>query len=269
MAKKKTKITEESDIIELSDTEEESSVKSHGSLFNIKKKTNTTSGSDEPIGIIGNKTGDEQIHEDAFGMTLRGRNIIAYIITTFIVTAILAGSFTLAVYLPTDNDIIDSRAEHLLSNDEEYASLLKERAGLKDEISTLQSQSEEKETQIDNLNDYDNTMAGLDMKIKESREELASLKNQAGEKQAQLDGLNAQIAGKNSKQITLTPGVYTVGTHLRVGKYSVTGSGKFQVATSEGLSKVNDVLGDSPYTITLEQGDKVNIESSTKFTPVD
>ncbi|MGN0181827.1 MAG: hypothetical protein ACI4DP_05370 [Candidatus Ornithomonoglobus sp.] len=279
MAKKKTKTSgsdlyhgdEAADIIELNDAADEdtSSVNSHGGLFNIKEKIDTLVNGEEPIVIIGNKTGDEEVHEDAFGITLRERNVLAYIITAFIAAAIIAGSFTLAIYLPGDSDLINSRAGDLLKSDEEYSSLLANKESLEYEVNTLQAESDEKKTQVDNLNDYDNTMAELDMKIKENREEINILKSEMNEKQAQLDGLNAAISGKNGTQITLTPGVYTVGTNLQVGKYSVTGSGKFQVASSDGVSKVNEILGTSPYTITLEQGDKVSIGSSTKFTPVD
>ncbi|MGM9937475.1 MAG: PspA/IM30 family protein [Candidatus Ornithomonoglobus sp.] len=279
MAKKKTKTShsdlytgdEAADIIELNDAADEdtSSVNSHGGLFNIKEKIDTLVNGEEPIVIIGNKTGDEEVHEDAFGITLRERNVLAYIITACIAAAIIAGSFTLAIYLPGDSDLINSRAGDLLQSDEEYSSLLEKKESLEYEVNTLQAESDEKKTQVDNLNDYDNTMAGLDMKIKENRDEIIILKAEMSEKQAQLDGLNASISSKNGTQITLTPGVYTVGTNLQVGKYSVTGSGKFQVASSDGVSKVNEILGASPYTITLEQGDKVSIGSSTKFTPVD
>ncbi|MGN0163849.1 MAG: hypothetical protein ACI4EA_09790, partial [Candidatus Ornithomonoglobus sp.] len=98
---------------------------------------------------------------------------------------------------------------------------------------------------------------------------INKLNDEKKDKQSKLDEINAGISGKNGTAITLTPGVYTVGTNLQVGKYSVTGSGKFQVASSDGVSKANETLGDTPYTITLEKGDKVSIGASTKFTPVD
>ncbi|MGN1115925.1 MAG: hypothetical protein ACI4TH_05110 [Candidatus Ornithomonoglobus sp.] len=283
MSKKKTEMTgsdlydgntdndEASDIIELYDASDDDTPpdKLQDRLLNIKEKIDTIVNSDESADIIGNKTGDEDIHENAFGVTSRGRNILTYIVTLCIAAAIISGSFILAVYLPGDADLINSRADELLRNDEEYAALLKQKESLEDEVNKLQTESDEKGTQVDSLNDYDNIMAELDMKIKEKRAEINSLNNQKKEKQAQLDKINADISAKNGTEITLSPGIYTVGTNLQAGKYSVTGSGKFKAASSDGISKANETLGTSPYTITLEKGDKVSIESSTKFTPID
>ncbi len=234
-----------------------------------KKKTEIIVNDDETAEIIGNKTGDEEIHEDAFGVTSHIRSLLTYIITAFIAAAIISGSFILAVYLPGDTDLIKSRADEFLRTDDEYSGLLEQKESLEAEVNKLQLESSEKESQIDSLNDYDNVMADLDMKIKEKRSEINSINEQKQERQARLDAINTDISAKNGSEITLTPGIYTVGTNLQVGKYSVTGSGKFKVASSDGISKANKMLGSSPYTITLEQGDKVSIESSTRFTPID
>lgn len=238
-------------------------------LVIIKEKITAFINRKESTDLIGNKAGDEDVYDDTYGITLHGRNIIAYVITAFIAAAIISGSFILAVYLPGDSELINSRADELLQNDEEYTSLIEQKESLEAEVNKLNTDSEEKKAQIESLNDYDNTMAELDMKIKEKREEINSLNNEKKQKQSRLDEINADISTRNGTEITLTPGIYTVGTNLQVGKYSVTGSGKFQVASSDGVSKVNITLGESPYIITLEQGDKVKTGSSTKFTPVD
>lgn len=239
------------------------------SLSDIKEKIIAFINRKESTDLIGNRTGGEEVYDDAYGITSRGRNILAYVITACIAAAIISGSFVLAVYLPGDTELIKGRAGELLENDEEYTALAAQKESLETEVDKLRADSYEKKAQVDSLNDYDNTMAELDMKIKDKRSKINALNSEKTQKQAQLDKINAEIADKNGGEITLTPGVYTVGTNLHAGKYSVTGSGKFQAASADGVSKANEILGSSPYIITLEQGDKVSIGSSTKFTPVD
>ena len=61
---------------------------------------------------------------------------------------------------------------------------------------------------------------------------------------------------------------YVVGIDIAAGKYTVTGSGSFAVASDDNTSKYNTTLGSSPYAVTLNQGDKLKFDSTVKFTPL-
>ncbi|MBR0365612.1 MAG: hypothetical protein IJH94_02280, partial [Clostridia bacterium] len=45
---------------------------------------------------------DEEIHDSSYGLNRRGRAVLMYIITAFICAAIIAGSYALAIVLPSN-----------------------------------------------------------------------------------------------------------------------------------------------------------------------
>ncbi|MCH5210928.1 MAG: LPXTG cell wall anchor domain-containing protein [Oscillospiraceae bacterium] len=74
--------------------------------------------------------------------------------------------------------------------------------------------------------------------------------------------------------VTLAKGTHVCGTDIEPGRYTVTGSGKVQVYTPENVLKTSVVLkdknssvGSDEYIINLEQGEKIELESDTTFTP--
>lgn len=232
----------------------------------MKKLRYSPAGLDE---IIGNKTGDESIHEDSFGLTRRGRSAVAYLAVAATAAAILCGAFALAVHIPHDSELTAEQAGELLSEDSEYKELLEQTKTLEDEKETLAAQREALQSTAKELSDYDNTMAALDRRISDKRKMLETIRGTYESKKAELENINSQIRAKNGSETVLTPGDYTVGAQLLPGRYSVTGSGKFKAATSDGLSKANELLGSAAYEITLDSGDRISISATTKFTPID
>ena len=78
--------------------------------------------------------------------------------------------------------------------------------------------------------------------------------------------------------ITLAKGEYLCGKDIDPGKYTITGSGKVHVYTSEGALKSTIALknkndssanGVDEYLINLLEGEKVTVDSDIKFTPYD
>lgn len=76
--------------------------------------------------------------------------------------------------------------------------------------------------------------------------------------------------------VTLTKGEYLCGKDIEDGRYTMTGDGKVDVYTSEGVLKTTIVLKDksdkssngvNEYIINLLDGEKIKVESDTKFTP--
>lgn len=76
--------------------------------------------------------------------------------------------------------------------------------------------------------------------------------------------------------VTLSKGEYLCGKDIEDGRYTMTGDGKVDVYTSEGVLKTTIVLKDkndkssngvNEYIINLLDGEKIKVESDTKFTP--
>ena len=76
--------------------------------------------------------------------------------------------------------------------------------------------------------------------------------------------------------ITLAKGEYLCGSDIEPGRYTMTGDGKVNVYTSEGVLKTTIALKDKDdtsskgvdeYLINLLEGEKVAVESDTQFTP--
>lgn len=76
--------------------------------------------------------------------------------------------------------------------------------------------------------------------------------------------------------VTLSKGEYLCGKDIEDGRYTMTGDGKVDVYTSEGVLKTTIVLKDkndkssngvNEYIINLLDGEKISVESDTKFTP--
>lgn len=76
--------------------------------------------------------------------------------------------------------------------------------------------------------------------------------------------------------ITLSKGEYLCGKDIDEGRYTMTGNGKVHVYTSEGVLKATIALkskddkssnGVDEYVINLSEGEKINVEDETKFTP--
>lgn len=214
------------------------------------------------------KNTSAEISEDVYGITKNGRTAISYIITALIILAVISCSFALAVYMPGDNDALESQAAVLRDGDEEYEARLEERDALKESVDKLHDEIEAKRQSAQELENYENTMADMRMKKKTLREEYNSLSAQKKEKQVELDSLNASISQKEGAITEYAPGEYIAGDSIPLGKFSVVGSGKLQVATGSGKSKTNVILSGTPTEITLEKDDIVRIYSTTKFTPI-
>lgn len=216
--------------------------------------------------IIGNNTGDEEVHDSVYGVSRRSRFASYYVFTAIIMIVMISGAFTLAIYMPGDEAIVNSRAE-LLRQDEGYKALRDKRDNLEYETNRLKAGTDAKRANIDALNNYDNTMAELRIKIEEKKTELSDLAQAAESKQAELEGINNAIEQKAGSVLTLSAGKYVVGTNLPEGKYSVVGTGLFQAATADGISKANQALTSEPYEIELNKGDVIKLENTVKFTP--
>ena len=132
----------------------------------------------------------------------------------------------------------------------ELESINEELAGKQQYVSNLNAYIEKKDS-------YDSDMASMQSALNAVSSQTEALKN---------------AMKQTGSPIKLPAGQFTVGKDIPSGRYSVTGDGNFYV---DGKNDVNTILSDkddglfvSKYICTLTDGDRVETNSATTFTPV-
>ncbi len=244
---------------ELTDTEEEKSSSLKSAFYTIITK----------IPFLKEKiefnTSIEDIQNHSYGLNEKGRTILYRAISAVISLIIILVSFILAFYLPGNDTVYEKQLEQLRS-DESYVSLKSRHDALKTEVDELKNSNAEKALQIASIEDIDNTKAELRTQISEKTHELNTLNAQISAKRAEIEALDKEILSKAPPETVRPPGKYIVGKNIPAGRYYVTGTGKFMVATASGRSKVNTTLGSTPLEIKLDNNDVVKFDSKVKFT---
>lgn len=212
-----------------------------------------------------NKNNDTEIQSEVYGLSENTRLIIYRSLSAVISVCIIAGAFLLAYFLPGNEDVIKEQQETLRS-EKSYESLKSRHDTLKTEIDNLKKSNSEKKKQIDKIADFDNTKAELKTQISAKAYELNALNSQIEDKRKTLAELEASIKEKTPPETVLPPGKYVVGKNIAAGKYLITGTGKFMVATAAGKSKINTTIGSTPIEISLDKNDVVKFDSKVKFT---
>ena len=205
------------------------------------------------------------IQTTVYGLSQRGRIYLYRGISLAISLCIIAGAFVLAYFLPGNEAVIAER-QNELRKQEAYVSLKSRHGALKAEVEDLRTSNEEKQLQVEQISDIDNTKAQLRTDITAKQYELNDLYTQIGTKQTEITELDTKIAEITPPENILPPGKYIAGKNIAAGKYTVTGTGKFMVASADGKSKVNTTLGSTPLEVTIEATDVIKFDSKVKFT---
>ncbi len=208
---------------------------------------------------------NEDVATKVYGLSEKGRIYLYRGISLAVSVCIIIASFVLAYFLPGNESVINERKAELRA-EKDYVSLKSRHGALKKEVVALRKSNTAKKEQVEKINDFDNTKAELNAKITAKKYELSELETKITESRAKVSELDSQIAEKAPPESILPPGEYEVGQHIAAGHYTVTGIGKFMVATSDRKSKVNTTLGSTPLEITLDSGDRVKFDNKVKFT---
>lgn len=214
---------------------------------------------------ISESEADNDIITTVYGLSEKGRMYLYRGISLTISVIIIVASFVLAYFLPGNETVIKERESELRA-EKEYTSLKSRHKNLKKEVIDLRKSNKEKKSKLEKISDFDNTKAELSAKITLKEKELSELNAQISEKRAKIAELDANIDQKAPPENILPPGKYIIGKNIAAGKYTVTGTGKFMVATSDGKSKINTTLGSTPLEVILDSGDIVKFDSKVKFT---
>ncbi len=210
---------------------------------------------------------DSEIESHSFGLSEKGRLALHHSISFIICIVIIVVSVVLTLFLPGNKIKIEEKETQLRSQDD-YISLKSRHTAIKTEIDELTLSNNEKENLLNQISDADNTKSDLRLQIEEKKFVLSDLNAQINNKRNTIAELDKAIASKAPAEKIYTPGKYIVGVHFAAGKYSVTGTGKFMIATSSGKSKLNVSLTSTPLEVELEETDVLKFDSKVKFTSV-
>lgn len=175
----------------------------------------------------------------------------------------------IGLLIPKNSDRIDEITEHLKEENEQYQSALSDNIRLNEDVEELYDERAQKKAELNSITDYEETRDQAINELYELSVQLEDLQEQISEKENEVSQLDAEIKEAGGGEITLSPGMYTVGKHIAAGEYSVTGNGSILVSDSQSKLKINTKLTSSSYICQLSDGDIIKLETEAKFNPAD
>lgn len=200
------------------------------------------------------------------------RNIIFdvfYIAASLLIAMVIALIvFQIGTRGVKDSDLVDKEYDKLIASSSKYNELLKNTDTIHTEIDNLTHERDQRQIEYDALIDYSSKSAEIQEQINALQSELDAANQDNSEKQAELNALTGNISSKISSIVNLAPGTYTVGDNIAAGKYSATGSGSVMISTASGSLKLNTVLTADGTEVTLDDGDRIHLDTRAKFSPI-
>ena len=241
------------------------------------KNLETEEANDEPVKIT-NQTNDEidPYANEGYTQFVPKRtyyngNLIADI--AFVAAALLVamGILLLSFYFGTlgvkDSELVEMQYSQMLSESSKYNDTLESISETNVQIEELIRERDIKQAEYDALLSYKNGEDYVEFEITELQKQLDTLNDENQKKQEQIDALTSDISEKVATIMNLPPGIYTVGESLAAGKYTVTGSGSILVASSNGNVKLNTILTADGVAVTLDDFDRIQLDTRAKFSP--
>lgn len=183
------------------------------------------------------------------------------------VIIIMCGYIT-GLAIPKNDERIAEKIEELRSSDARYTEAAANNKRLNERVNTLYDENAEVKAELNGITDYEAIRDRSKQDIEDVSVQLEKIKEQVASKQSEVEELDSQIKDIGS-EITLKPGMYTVGKHIAAGEYYVKGDGSILVSDSDSKLKINTKLTQSAsYTCRLSSGDIIKLETEAEFNPV-
>ncbi|KAA6473761.1 hypothetical protein [Bacillus swezeyi] len=186
-----------------------------------------------------------------------------------------AGSSSASTELGTEKVKYDDMVEKISKKKKELDQLDKKVSELTNKLDENSKKYEEAKEVIANRDEAQNEQEKIKNDIDKKKDELKKIKNDIEDKNDELLSVQGKVKEAKSAPKVLSAGKYTVGEDLPAGRYkaeSTGGFGNFIVYNSYGELDVNTILGDggeSQYIFNCEDGAKIELSTSVKFTPLD
>lgn len=195
----------------------------------------------------------------------RKKRSVLYVVCAFVAGGLI-GMIT-GFIIPKNADKVAAITEKLQDRNEVYGELAEDNDRLNEKVDELYDERAERKAELNAIIDYESMRDETADKYDELSARLDEVQAEIASKQEEADKLNTEIALSGNGEITLTPGIYTVGKHIAVGEYSVTGKGSLLVSDSENKLRINTKLSSAGYKCGLSEGDTIKLETSAKFNP--
>lgn len=182
---------------------------------------------------------------------------------------IIAGGFLIGRFvLPVSSGSIDSKTAKLLKTDADYLAAVSESETINAEIDSLISDNDRIENAFNDVVEYEKQLDGLQADFKAINDRLYDARGTLQAAKTAYDSAESALKLLHSSTVTLSPGTYSVGTHIPSGTYLATGNGSFLTAGSDKTLKINVNLDQTnPYRCELAENDTIKLSTEAEFTP--
>lgn len=179
---------------------------------------------------------------------------------------ILCGYIT-GLLVPKNTERINAQIESMRETDTRYSDAVSENERLRARVEKLYNEKAEVNAQLDGINDYETTRDRVKQDINDITAQLDEVNAKLYEKRQEISELDERIKSMGA-EVTLKPGMYTVGEHIAAGEYHVKGNGSMLVSDADAKLKVNTRLTqNSSYMCRLSEGDTIKLETKAEFNP--
>lgn len=171
------------------------------------------------------------------------------------------------IIIPQNDTKVEAELEKLRRASAVYTEAKADNERLNERINTLHGDQAEVKAELEGITDYEAIRDRAKQDKDDVSKQLEDIRSQVEAKQSEVGKLDEKIKEMGG-EITLTPGMYTVGEHIAAGEYHVKGDGSILVSDSDSKLKINTKLTDTSYLCRLSDGYTVKLETEAKFNPV-
>lgn len=199
----------------------------------------------------------EEIHE--FPVPQQSRLLFAsscvFALSLFLCTAFIAGT-----NLSSGSEQTAAALEQLRAVSSEYHDVTERKNELTEEVRRLSDEELNSQSTANLLTNFDSAKKALEEKLNTAKADFQKKNDELYEINSVLDN-----ADPSAYTIKLEPGVYSVGSDIPDGTFSVTGDGSILAATSAKETAINMQLSESPNIVELKAGYTLKINCTAEF----
>lgn len=170
------------------------------------------------------------------------------------------------ILIPQKDAKVEAELEKLQNASAAYTEAKEENERLNERVETLRGDQAEVKAELEGITDYEAIRDSAKRDTEDISKQLEDIKAQVETKQTEAGKLDEKIKEMGG-EITLKPGMYTVGEHIAAGEYQVKGNGSILVSDSDSKLKINAKLTDNSYLCRLSDGDTIKLETEAEFNP--
>ncbi|MCY9376533.1 hypothetical protein MOF34_15760 [Bacillus sp. T17B1] len=202
--------------------------------------------------------------------------IIGAVVTILVISvSYAAGSSNASTELGTEKVKYDDMVKEISEKKKELDQLDEKVADASSKLDEKSKEYEEAKETIAKRDTAKNEQEQIQKDIADKKDELKQIKSDIEDNNSELSSVQGKVKEAKGSPKVLSAGKFTVGEDLPAGRYKAESTGEFGnffVYSSYGELEVNTLLGnggESQYIFECEDGAKIEISTSVRFTPLD